>query len=82
MLERDAGTRRVVMRNRARDAKGRPVGEARIEIGLVELGSHTHVSSYSRVAMADGMLAEKTITEAAAKQMQDFADALRAAVAS
>lgn len=82
VLERDAGTRRVVMRNRARDAKGRPVGEARIEIGLVELGSHTNVSIYSRVAMVDGMLAEKTITEASAKQMKDFADALQAAVAS
>jgi len=82
VLERDAGTRRVVMRNRARDAKGRPVGEARIEIGLVELGSHTNVSIYSRVVMVDGMLAEKTITEASAKQMRDFADALQAAVAS
>jgi len=81
VLERDAGTRRVVMRNRARDAKGQPVGEARIEISLVELGSQTNVSIYSRVAMVDGILAEKTITEASAKQMKDFADALQAAVA-
>src|SRR3954454_13516231 len=59
VLERDDAAHRVVLRNRARDAKGRPVGEARIEIGLVQLGAHTNVSIYSRAAMADRMLAEK-----------------------
>jgi carbon monoxide dehydrogenase subunit G len=80
VLERDADARRVVMTNRARDAQGRDVGEARIEIGLSELGSHTNVSIYSRVTMADGMLAEKTITEASAKQMTEFTANLRALV--
>lgn len=80
VLECDAGAHSVVMRNRARDAKGRPVGEARIEIGLAELGSYTNVSIYSRVTMVDGMLAEKAISEASAKQMRQFADALQAAV--
>ncbi|MCA1683414.1 MAG: hypothetical protein LC685_05460, partial [Actinobacteria bacterium] len=72
---------RVVMRNRARDARGKAVGEARIEIGLVQLGSHTNVSIYSRVTIADGMLAEKTIAQASAKQMREFSDALRAMLA-
>ena len=81
VLERDDAAHRVVLRNRARDAKGRPVGEARIEIGLVELGSHTNVSIYSRVTMVDRMLAEKTIHEASTKQMKDFADALQTLVA-
>ena len=80
VLERDAGTRRVVMRNRARDAKGRPVGEARIEIGLAELGSHTNVSITSRVTIVDGMLAERTIHKAAAEQMAQFTANLRALV--
>lgn len=78
VLERDADARRVVMRNRARDAKGEPVGEARIEIGLAELGAYTNVSIYSRVTIVDGMLAEKTITEGAAKEMKEFSEALRA----
>src|ERR1044072_4884617 len=80
VLERDADARRVVMTNRARDAQGRDVGEARIEIGLSELGSPTDASSHSRVPMADGMLAEKTITEASAKQMTEFTANLRALV--
>lgn len=80
--ERDPATHRVVMTNRASDARGRYVGEARIEIGLVELGSHTNVSIYSRVTMADGMLAEKTITDGSAKQMADFASNLRALLGS
>ena len=78
--ERDASARRVVMTNRARDAKGRPAGEARIEIGLAELGAHTNVSIYSRVTMPDGMLAEKTIREASAKQMAEFSANLQAMV--
>ena len=61
VLERDDAAHRVVMTNRARDARGKHVGEARIEIGLAELGSHTNVSIYSRVTVPDGMLAEKTI---------------------
>ena len=81
VLERDAAAHRIVLRNRARDAKGRPVGEARIEIGLVALGSYTNVSIYSRVAMVDRMLAEKTIHDASTKQMQEFAGALRELVA-
>jgi carbon monoxide dehydrogenase subunit G len=80
VLECDAGAHRVVLRNRARDAKGRPIGEARIEIGLVQLGSHTNVSIYSRVKMVDRMLAEKTIHDASTKQMQEFAAALQALV--
>ena len=81
MLERDESAHRVVMRNRARDASGRAVGEARIEIGLVELGSHTNVSIYSRVTMVDHKLAEKTIHDASTKQMKEFADALQTLVA-
>jgi carbon monoxide dehydrogenase subunit G len=77
VLECDDAAHRVVLRNRARDAKGRPVGEARIEIGLVQLGAHTNVSIYSRAAMADRMLAEKTIHDASARQMKEFAQALR-----
>ena len=81
VLERDDAAHRVVMRNRARDARGKPVGEARIEIGLAELGSHTNVSIYSRVTMLDGVLAERTIAEASAKQMKEFAENLRAMLA-
>lgn len=81
VLERDSAAHRVVMTNRARDARGKPVGEARIEIGLAELGSYTNVSIYSRVTMPDGVFAEKTITQASAKQMADFAANLRALVA-
>jgi carbon monoxide dehydrogenase subunit G len=80
--ERDPVAHRVVMTNRACDARGRYVGEARIEIGLAELGSYTNVSIYSRVAMAEGIVAEKTVTEASAKQMADFAANLRALVSS
>jgi len=81
VLERDEAAHRVVMRNRARDAQGKPVGEARIEIGLAELGAYTNVSIYSRVSVVDRMLAEKTIHEASAKQMREFAAALQALVA-
>jgi carbon monoxide dehydrogenase subunit G len=81
VLERDADAHRVVMRNRARDAKGKPVGEARIEIGLNELGSYTNVSIYSRVTIVDGMLAEKTIAKASQQQMKEFADSLQAMIA-
>ncbi len=81
VLERDEAAHRVVMTNRARDAKGRSVGEARIEIGLAELGSHTNVSIYSRATTADGSLAEKTIQEASAKQMAEFSANLSAMVA-
>ena len=70
------------MTNRASDAKGRYVGEARIEIGLAELGAHTNVSIYSRVTMPDGVLAEKTIREASAKQMTEFATNLEAMVSA
>ena len=82
VLERDRDAHRVVMTNRACDARGRYVGEARIEIGLAELGSTTNVSIYSRVTVADGMLAEKTIREASAKQMAEFTANLRAMVAT
>jgi carbon monoxide dehydrogenase subunit G len=82
VLDRDVDAHRVVMRNRARDGRGKPVGEARIEIGLAELGSHTNVSIYSRVTIVDGMLAEKTITQASAKQMKEFAESLRSMVAA
>jgi uncharacterized protein len=82
VLDRDVDAHRVVVRNRARDARGKPVGEARIEIGLAELGSHTNVSIYSRVTIVDGMLAEKTIRQASAKQMTEFAESLRSMVAA
>ena len=81
VLERDPVKRLVVMTNRARDAHGKHVGEARIEIGLAELGSHTNVSIYSRVTMPHGAFADKTITRASAKQMSEFAANLRALVA-
>jgi carbon monoxide dehydrogenase subunit G len=81
VLERDRAGHRVVLRNRARDAKGRPVGEARIEIGLAELGAHTNVSIYSRVTLVDRIFAEKTITQASAKHMREFTQNLRALVA-
>jgi carbon monoxide dehydrogenase subunit G len=82
VLVRDAAARRVVMVNRASDARGKYIGEARIEIGLAALGSYTNVSIYSRVTTADGMFAEKTITAASAKQMAEFAANLRALVAA
>ncbi|MGI8796461.1 MAG: hypothetical protein ACR2IR_07805 [Acidimicrobiia bacterium] len=63
--------------NRARDAKGKPVGEARIEIALAELGSHTNVSIHSRVTIVDGMLAENTIRKASEEQMAQFTANLR-----
>src|ERR1044072_5308678 len=80
--ERDGAARRVVMVNRACDARGKLIGEARIEIGLTALGSYTNVSIYSRVTTPDGMFAEKTITEASAKQMAEFAANLRTVVAA
>jgi len=79
--ERDDAAHRLAMTNRARDAKGNHVGEAKIEIGLAQLGSHTNVSIYSRVTIADGMLAEKTIRQASEKQMAEFTENLRAMVA-
>lgn len=78
---RDEATHRVELTNQARDAKGRGVGRARIEISLSELGAHTNVSIYSRVSIVDGMLAEKTIRTGATKQMADFAANLRAMIA-
>jgi carbon monoxide dehydrogenase subunit G len=78
--ERDASAHRMVMTNRARNARGKPVGSARIEIGLTELGSHTNVSVYSRVSVPDGALAEKTINDSASKQMREFSENLRALV--
>ncbi|MEJ7796933.1 MAG: SRPBCC domain-containing protein [Solirubrobacteraceae bacterium] len=81
VLEREASAHRIVMTNRARDAKGKHVGDARIEIGLAELGEHTNVSIHSRVTVVEGMLAEKSIREAAAKQMEEFASNLRAMIA-
>ena len=77
---RDEDAHRVELTNRARDAKGRGVGKARIEISLAELGAHTIVSIYSRVSIVDGMLAEKTIRAGATKQMADFAANLRAMI--
>jgi hypothetical protein len=68
------------MTNRACDARGKHVGDARIEIGLAELGSHTNVSIYSRVTVVDGLIAERTIREASAKQMAEFSANLRAMV--
>jgi carbon monoxide dehydrogenase subunit G len=81
ILRRDADAHRLVMTNRARDAKGKHVGDATIEIGFAELGSYTNVSIYSRVTIVEGMLAEKTIKEASAKQMAEFAANLQAMVA-
>jgi carbon monoxide dehydrogenase subunit G len=81
VAERAADKHRVVLTNRARDAKGNHVGDATIEIGLAELGSYTNVSIYSHVTIVDGMLAEKTITEASAKQMAEFTTNLRTMVA-
>lgn len=81
VVERAADKHRVVLTNRARDAKGNHVGDATIEIGLAELGSYTNVSIYSHVTIVDGMLAEKTITEASAKQMAEFTTNLRTMVA-
>jgi uncharacterized protein len=81
VVQREPGAHRVVMTNRARDAKGNHVGDATIQIGLAELGSHTNVSIYSHVTIVDGMLAEKTITQASAKQMAQFTANLRAMVA-
>jgi carbon monoxide dehydrogenase subunit G len=77
---RDAAGHRVELTNRARDAKGRGVGKALIEISLAELGATTNVSIYSRVTIVDGMLAEKTIRTAATKQMAEFATNLRAMI--
>ncbi|MDX6718350.1 MAG: uncharacterized protein QOJ63_604 [Solirubrobacteraceae bacterium] len=81
ILRRDADAHRLVMTNRARDAKGKHVGDATIEIAFAELGAYTNVSIYSRVTVVDGVLAEKTITEASAKQMAEFAANLQAMVA-
>lgn len=78
--ERDPNARRVTLTNRARDAKGKRLGEARIEIALAELGSHTNVSIYSRVTIVDGALAETTIRKASAEQMARFSANLRAMV--
>jgi carbon monoxide dehydrogenase subunit G len=80
VVERDERAHRIVLTNHARDAKGRRAGEARIQIGLVQLGSYTNVSVYSRVTLVDGKLAEKTIAEASAKQMREFTANLRALV--
>jgi uncharacterized protein len=81
VVERAPDKRRVVLTNRARDAKGNHVGDATIEIGLAELGSYTNVSIYSHVTIVDGTLAEKAITEASAKQMAEFTANLRTMVA-
>jgi uncharacterized protein len=81
VVERAADRRRIVLTNRARDAKGKHVGHATIEIGLAELGSFTNVSIHSRVTIVDGMLAEKTITQASAKQMAEFTANVRTMVA-
>lgn len=78
--KRDDSSHRVAMTNRARDSRGRVIGEALIEIGLAELGSHTNVSITSRVTIVDGMLAERTIHKAAAEQMAQFTANLRALV--
>jgi carbon monoxide dehydrogenase subunit G len=77
----DAARHRVELTNRARDAKGRGVGKAKIEISLAQLGAHTNVSIYSHVTIVDGVLAEKTIRDGATKQMAEFAANLRAMVA-
>lgn len=77
---RDAAAHRVELTNRARDAKGRGVGRARIEITLAELGATTNVSIYSRVEVIDGMLAEKTIRKGATEQMAEFAKNLSAMI--
>jgi len=82
VLERDDATHRVVMNNRACDPRGKHVGDARIEIGLAELGAHTNVSIYSRVTVLEGMLAEKTIREVSRKQMAEFSANLREMVGS
>jgi carbon monoxide dehydrogenase subunit G len=78
---RDDAKHRVELTNRARDAKGRRIGKARIEISLAQLGVHTNVSIFSHVTIVDGMLAEKTIREGATKQMAEFAANLRTMIA-
>lgn len=78
---RDAAAHRVELTNRARDRRGRHVGEARIEIGLAELGAHTNVSIYSRVSIVDGLLAEQMIRDASERQMAEFMANLREMVA-
>jgi carbon monoxide dehydrogenase subunit G len=82
VVKREADAHRVVMTNSGRDAKGKHVGDATIEIGLAELGSHTNVSIYSRVTIVDGMLAENAVTDASAKQMEEFAANLQAMIAA
>ena len=68
------------MVNRASDGRGRYVGEARIEIGLAELGSHTNVSIYSRVTSPTACSPRRRSREASAKQMAEFSANLRALV--
>ena len=81
VLERDEDEHRIVMTNSARDAKGRGIGEARIEIALAQLGEHTNVSIYSHATIEDGPLAENTIEEASSRQMAEFSANLEAMVA-
>jgi carbon monoxide dehydrogenase subunit G len=80
VVEREADAHRVVMTNRACDAKGNHAGDATIEIGLAELGSFTNVSIYSQVTVVDGVLPENAIREASAKQMTEFTANLRTMV--
>jgi len=77
VVECDADAHRMVMTNRGRSPGGEHVGDARIEIALAELGAHTNVSIYSIVTIVDGTIAEKTVTEASAKQMAEFTVNLR-----
>ncbi len=82
VVERDAGAHRIVLTNSAREADGDPVGDATIEIGLSELGSRTNVSITTQTTLDEGMFAEKLVTDAAGKQMAQFAENLQAMIAA
>lgn len=82
ILEREPDEHRLVMSNCARDASGTHVGDATIQIGLAQLGDHTNVSINTCVTIIDGALAEKTMTQAAAKQMTDFTASLQTMIAA
>jgi carbon monoxide dehydrogenase subunit G len=80
VVERDSDAHRLVMTNSAREADGDPVGDARIEIELAELGSHTNVSIRSEVTEDESLLPEKLIKGAAEDQMAQFAANLQSMV--
>jgi len=80
VVERDAEAHRLVLTNSVRERDGDPVGDATIEIGLAELGATTNVSISSQATLDEGMVPESLATDAAEKQMADFAESLRAMI--